>query len=210
VAVITVAQWRTWAKQEALPAAQDTVIQGLIDDAQAQIELYCRLAFTQTAVTDVLDGTGTAIIELSRVPVASIAEIRVGNAAPYDVVAASDYVLYPETGIVQLVSSPLPNVRARRRGRLWPEGERNIAVDYTGGVPAASVPKPVLLACKMQTSTLFWSLGADPRVVEHSAGRHTRTKAALGPYGLAWDVIAVLEGQRRLLHGRIQGRDRVA
>jgi len=169
MSLITIDDWKAWARQQ-LPATEDAELIELLATAQAQIEAYCRRAFSAAAATDVLDGTGTAIIELTRTPINSITEIRLGNAAPYEVLAASDYTFYPETGIVQLLSSPLPAVRQVRSGRRWPEGERNITVDYNGG--PSSAPRQVVLALKMQLSALWFSRGQDPRVTGSSAGRH--------------------------------------
>jgi len=86
------------------------------------------------AVTETVDGSGAALLSLSRLPVASVTGVSVYDGSTWvdldaDELAALEVV--PDSGIL-------------RRDAVWPAGLANVRVSYVAG--AAEVPAPLKYA----------------------------------------------------------------
>lgn len=103
----------------------DSVIEGIIPRVQKEAEAHCNRLFGREAGrVEYKDGDGGNIIMLERYPVESIASIHDDTDRVFGadaLVESDDYLLYPESGKVELdylVTTP---------------GRRSVKIVYTGG-----------------------------------------------------------------------------
>jgi uncharacterized phiE125 gp8 family phage protein len=127
-------------------SADDTLLGLLQDAADVAVEQYCDRDFVGGTYTEYHTG-GTEFIHLRNYPVASVTSVKVDatrNFGAETVVAATDYVVHSDRGVIQsaagvFVPSPAAGL-VNTDTRTWTRGPRVIQVVYataTGQVPAA-------------------------------------------------------------------------
>jgi hypothetical protein len=207
-ALIQVEEWKTWAAVD-LDQRTEELVEGFIVAAQELIEEYCRRQFkNEVIVGETHDGRGTTFITVKRPPIVSIQELKIGVAAPFVTLSTSEYTYYADSGIIQIISRPslIPPFYWTLAAKIFPEGENNVSVSYTGG--PTSVPESVKLACKMQVVNFWVNRSRDPMVMSEAISSKSRVKGISDATGLAPPVVALLARHRVMLMGSAKGSDR--
>ena len=162
--------------------SQDLLLYDLIDYASERIESYCARRFASAELTQYADGSGTSELVLTRRPVSELTSVRVDadrEFAAETELDDSEVVLYPDSGVVL------------RDGAAFPEGNRNVRIEYTAGY--ATVPDDLALACVKLAAAWYAHARAGADGVSREslgdyAGRYDTTplpadvEAALAPY----------------------------
>lgn len=111
---------------------EDIQLQPIVDLVNTLIPRYCNTKFSPTVETNkLITNTGNILI-LPNAPVISVENIELKNTST--VLAADQYYLDTDTGIVELLDSAL----------ILPRSPRSVSVDYTWGT--TEVPEDVVLA----------------------------------------------------------------
>lgn len=173
--LVNVPGFKDWFGLPPEHADADDAIELLIDAASDEIESFCRRVFRREALVDeASDGAGAPYLYVSRPPILLAAGVTVkiqnGSAITVD---AADLAVYDTLGKVVLKSSVLEYGR-RRALSVFPAGERNILVTYTGGY--LPIPAPVQLACHLAIAANWHLRKSDPSVETESAGSSSRTR----------------------------------
>jgi hypothetical protein len=126
-------------------SADDTLLGLLQDSADKAVENYCNRDFAGGTFTEYHPG-GSEFIHLRNFPVDTVTSVKVDSAHAFGaetLVAASDYVVHGERGVIQSLTGPfLPRDRpglVNAEVRVWTRGPRVVQVVYataTGQVPA--------------------------------------------------------------------------
>lgn len=129
-ALTTVARFKAFAGLTGLSAAQDTVIEILINSLTEYVENYCQRRFMKTAYSnEVYDGDGSRELYLKEYPVISgetftLQDRSTGsNQDDWGTISSSEYFVDNETGIVEFAGKS-------RKFRNSPQAYR---VTYTSG-----------------------------------------------------------------------------
>src|SRR5262245_18038719 len=126
-------------------SADDTLIGLLQDSADKAIENYCDRDFAGGTFTEYHPG-GSEFLHLRNFPVDTVTSVKVDAAHVFGtetLVAASDYVVHADRGVIQSLAGPFqPRDRpglTNTEVRTWTHGPRIMQVVYataTGQVPA--------------------------------------------------------------------------
>lgn len=132
---------------EATEQFDDRRLLELIEIASAQIESYCDRRFAVAEYSDVLDGDGSDLLELSNTPIKEVLALSINGIA----VDPAEAYVYPNW--IRFDSGGEYSARLRGGGRVFAQGLRNISVTYRAGYE--QVPAVISKACQLQVSHLY-------------------------------------------------------
>jgi len=159
-------------------ATDDVLINQLIDEVSAGVELYCGRTFESATYTEYLDGTGTAEIYLEQRPVTAITTVHVdsGGMAGHASDAFDDESEW-DIG-VDFFPRRLDETE-RNRGLLrsfrqpWHEGYANIKVVYVAGYSV--IPEDLELAVHSMIAKLRQERKAGAPLQSETLGKYSYT-----------------------------------
>jgi len=164
---------------------QDIVVAEMLDRASRAIDDYCQRKFSQESVVgELYDGRGDNVLILRGYPLISVEKVEIvygDNGGK--VYSSDDIAIDKEAGIVVL-----------KGGEIFPEGRRNISVDYTYGYE--SVPEPIKMACILLALKMYEAhYHGGKRTYQASSGDHE--SYSIDPVVLDEDVVRLLEPYRK-------------
>lgn len=169
--------------------SDDDFIDNLIARASEAIENYCKRKFNSETLTEYYDGKGSNRIVLDRRPVISITSIHDDTDREYGsatLVAASDYVLYEDRGIVEYDASERTFTSTKA---YFADGQKNVKVVYVAGY--STIPTDVEQACIMLVALLY------NRGEQRADG--IKTEAQAGTYNVAYVGTLMIPEIKQLL-----------
>lgn len=180
-------------------AVADAFIVSMIEAATNAIEDAAGRKFAEDAYVEVLNGQGLPYVALRAWPVDTIDTIELVYESGSHVVNADEYRLDADTGIVWRSTwhpdfqNTLPS-RIEATGGwwrewssdLWPEGNQNIRVTYTGGFDP--VPADVKLAVWSVVDAILANRGKDMTLQSENLGSYSYTRGEMS--GSAWIATA--------------------
>jgi hypothetical protein len=101
----------------------DTGVDLALEGASEICRTVADQPFTQTTTTQTLDGSGTDVLVLPRVPVASVSTVSVGGTATTEFVQDNGLLL--------------------KQSGTWRRGRRNVEVKYRHGYSTTAIPADV-------------------------------------------------------------------
>lgn len=132
--------------------ADDDLIQTIINSVSNLFELYCKSKFINSAITEVVDGSGSEIQIVEYCPVTALTEIKFyfDTTAPVIQVLA-DFIYKGASGLVKYLYGD------------FPEGFQNIQIKYNAGHGAAiaNLPDDLKLAAIKQCEYFYKRDSAD-------------------------------------------------
>ena len=202
-ALTTVARFVSYAELTNLTAAQETVLEILVNQATEFIENYCDRRFQQTAYTnEVYDGDGGSTINLRQYPVASGEtfglDVRSSaeNEDDWDDIDSDDYFVQYDEGIIELPD-----------GRFFHNAPRRYRVTYTAGFDfdnsatflSDTEAGDVEYACWLLLQVQWNKRKGDPSVISEKIGDYSVTyrKAAMENS----QVMEILDKYARISYG---------
>ncbi len=160
--------------------ADDELLTELVARASDGIRSYCGREFAAADCCEWHDGDGSDTVLMTQRPVAQVYALSQDGAE----IAAEDYAVYPEAGMVRL------------RSGVFGRGARNVYVGYRAGYD--SIPGEVEQAAITWAATLYQARGAGGRtIVSERVGDYAVTYD--GGEGLPGEVRAALEPYRIIL-----------
>lgn len=189
MAIITAANFKTY--RGITVSTYDTLIQTLIDGAQAQVERWCDRAFDTGTFTQTYNGEGSETIILRNTPITSITSItRIYPDGDTSVVDSDDYRCELETGVVKFTNATRGRVLMDSYGEVdvynwgvapqFTEGHQNVRVVYVGGY--GTMPKDLVSAMYMYVDSLYsetYAVGGSPTAFQsETLGDYSYTNAA--------------------------------
>jgi hypothetical protein len=167
----------------------DQIILRLLAQAEARVAEFCdrTLEDSGSDITEVLDGSGTRVLQLDAWPIVSVTSVKYldsvsSGAATYTAFDASTYFQIASRG--QLIRSGYVDFGFANDEGCWPEGEGNVEVVYRGGWTNQNAPKPLILGIYSLTDLLWHErsgntealVGGDLQVwLESHVGPYRRT-----------------------------------
>ena len=122
--LVKIERVKTYLEIASTDTAQDVLLQDLIARIGAWVERYCDRTFAKATYIEQYDGDGSDTLVVRQWPLMSVASLfddplRVFGAATQ--IAATDFVLYKNTGIIRL------------DGLAFSTGIQNVKVTYDAG-----------------------------------------------------------------------------
>lgn len=184
----------TYAKRAAdLEGLNTQHLQDLLDAATGLIENYCDRTFASTAYTDTQDGTGAQWLYVNNPEIISFTQVIVeAPDGTTETVAASNFRYDAKAGKIWFTDDATSTIGA------FPEGFKNIQVDYTGGY--ATIPAAVQQACLQVARALYAQQagGQNAAFQSERMGEHNMTRVSANQDPLTGSVRALLEQYVRL------------
>lgn len=130
----------------------DTVIEFFITQLSLEFNRYCRRDLKARARTDYYDGNGLNKLFVNHYPINSITKLYIDSDRVYGAdteIAAADYILYKEIGLITL------------DGSLFPDAPQSVKLEYNGGL--STIPSDLLGAFRAQLKFNFarWKDGEE-------------------------------------------------
>jgi len=166
-------------------------LQDLLDAATALIENYCDRTFASTEYTATQDGTGTQLIYAANPEIISFTQVIVespdGTTETY---AATNFRYDAKSGAIKIQDDASLCI--------FPEGFKNIQIDYTGGF--ATIPAAVQQACLQVARALYAQTGGgmNAAMTKERMGEHNYERVSADQDPLTSGVRALLEQYVRL------------
>ena len=182
----------TYAKRaDDLSGLNTQHLQDLLDAATALIENYCDRTFASTEYTATQDGTGTQLIYAANPEIISFTQVIVespdGTTETY---AATNFRYDAKSGAIKIQDDASLCI--------FPEGFKNIQIDYTGGF--ATIPAAVQQACLQVARALYAQTGGgmNAAMTKERMGEHNYERVSADQDPLTSGVRALLEQYVRL------------
>ena len=143
---------KSWLKLANPSPDQELVLPLLIDGISEAINTYCGRTFVSATLTEKYDGTNFRLLTLKNYPVISVTTVTRTKEDASDtavVVASAEYKVQKTTGM--LLMHPVNFVDSS----VWLKGDENYNIVYVSGY--ATVPKDIVVACKIWLSVLWES-----------------------------------------------------
>lgn len=151
-------------------SSDDTFIDELIANFSAFVEAVTNRKISQVSITQYFNGGETNIF-LSNLPVISLTSLKqnIGTQAVpnWQTIAAGDYTIYFNTGLIRHVS-------------VFPSGSRNIEAVYSTGF--VTIPDDLELLCKQLVARMFEQRRAQGKSNEN-----------IGEGGVGWTTVLTEE-----------------
>jgi uncharacterized phiE125 gp8 family phage protein len=169
-ALTTLSAVKEYLKIDPLNTNEDTLLEALINASSSAIENYCKRSLVEQTFIEEYDGNGMKYLQLNQYPVNSITSVTVDGV----VLDPSEYKVKKKTGTLIRVDS------------IWPEGDLNIAVEFTAGYNP--IPYDLELACKhlvyfyYKTDIANFSSTFQEGFVIRPESLPVQVKALLAPY----------------------------
>lgn len=145
--IITTAEAKTYLGVSV--ADDDAVIAAFILAAQEAMENFCSRNLVSTSVTEQLDGNGRQKLFL-REPAQSVTSAYIDANRAFGsetAVSASDMYLNVGRDAAGRIVDYLDNI--------WTLGQKNIRITYLAGYTAATMPKDIVQACRVQVARMY-------------------------------------------------------
>lgn len=143
--------------------SEDTQITQLVNDAGAAMAAHCNRLLEAAAITEYLDGDGTAMLFL-REPADSITSIHLDGTRAWGastLISSGDYIHHTGRDGTGRSVEYLDNV--------WSLGQRNIKVVYDGGY--AAMPDDIERACRVQVARMYSEWKRAAKGLDNLAGQ---------------------------------------
>jgi len=189
MALCTAAEYKAW--RGITKTDWDTVLGVMITTATAEIERLCgRTAggFESATFTEVFDGDGSQVLQVSNGPISSITSITIGNSDP-STLASTGYTHDSRFGIMRLPFETGGLVARDVWGEpvygssdraVFTEGFQNITVVYVAGY--ATIPDDLKRVCYQFISHYFDSRGRDFEKAAQAIGNSNMTVKATAEF----------------------------
>jgi uncharacterized phiE125 gp8 family phage protein len=158
VALITLAQAKTWLKIASATTSEDTLLEAMINRAGALANRFTGRILKSADYVEYYDGTGTSKLMLRRYPVTAVSSIYddVNRDFAAGSLIASAEIIIDSAGVIQLDPA---------EGTIFTAGRLNIKVSYTAGYKDAT---DNLVPYDLQEAALL--------ILQHSYKRHYETQ----------------------------------
>lgn len=153
-------------------ASRDAAWEAALESAQSMLETFCDRKFDLGDYTQRISGDGSKDIMVRNVPIVSVARVAiVGDDGEETDLEAGAYRADTdgETGIISLVGSRQARGVMDEPGTLgpgpirwapcWPEGDKNIIVEYEGGYDEETMPAALQQLVKEMADEILFSAG---------------------------------------------------
>jgi len=155
---VTSANALGYSSRVTLSVFEQHYFEELIDRAQSLIEGYCGREFEEAAHSELYDGNGREVLTLRNYPVSSVSAVYL--VCDDEESEITDYEVDEADGVLT-------------RDEGWPQGYRNIKVEYTAGY--STVPAELKAICLEVAGMLYRQAGRDPRIRSERLGRYAAT-----------------------------------
>jgi uncharacterized phiE125 gp8 family phage protein len=158
VALVTLAQAKTWLKIASGTTSEDTLLEAMINRAGALANRFTGRTLKSAEYVEFYDGTGTSKLMLRRYPVTAVSSIYDDVARDFAAgsLIPTDEIIIDSAGVIQLDPA---------EGTIFTAGRLNIKVTYTAGYKDAT---DNLVPYDLQEAALL--------IVQHSYKRHYETQ----------------------------------
>jgi hypothetical protein len=197
VAVIALAEWKTYRGYPSAGTAYDATVTALIPQVQAEMERYCGCdSFDSATYTDqAYDGTGTKSLYLRNWPVTTLTSVKtLDGAGTSTTLASTEYraaVGDNSNGRLTRLSGSSSywpdNTPALSNGPCWPVGSENILVTYTAGY--STIPGDLKLAAFCLLDTRLQERGISIEVASEGMGNQNRTVRTVAELMARYEVL---------------------
>jgi uncharacterized phiE125 gp8 family phage protein len=159
VALVTLAQAKTWLKIASGTTSEDTLLETMINRAGALANRFTGRTLKSADYVEFYDGTGTSKLMLRRYPVTAVSSIYddVTRAWAAASLIDSDEIIIDSAGVIQLDPA---------EGTIFTRGRLNIKISYTAGYKDTDDANRV--PYDLQEAALL--------ILQHSYKRHYETQ----------------------------------
>lgn len=183
--LITISEYKTWARIPSSDTSQDTLLTFLADAVSKDMRRWCDRdetnGFELTSRTEQYDGTGEETIQLAELPVVSITSVSVLYAdGSSDILDANSYRVDEKSGVLSRIDARRSRYPVSYFGNVdsifaaeprFPSGFDNIEVVYTAGY--SPIPADIKMAALRLMDMAYAAGGRNPNLASESIGGYS-------------------------------------
>jgi len=183
--LITIAEYKTWARIPSSDTSQDTLLTFLADAVSLDMRRWCDRdetnGFESATRTEVYNGTDEEAIQLREIPVASITSVSVLYAdGSSQLLDANSYRVDTRTGILSRIDARRSRYPVSYFGNVdaifsaeprFPTGFDNISVVYVAGY--SPIPADIKVAALRLMDMAYAAGGRNPNLASESIGGYS-------------------------------------
>lgn len=147
-ALVDLDSFKSFVDAEGIDEQYDPIIKDFLNASSDFIEKYCYRRFTEHDYTEAYSGDGTPTLHLNQWPVTEIKSVSIDVKREFSTpLDSSQYdLLTDQTGDAYGIEF---------LDGCFPEGQRNILVNYKAGYTLAKMPSDIKLACTMLSAYYY-------------------------------------------------------